>query len=1083
RDWFEQAVRLNVLADKYDEVPRIALTHDVHPKFYAGIDPAYHHIAWVNDARAKRLYYFEDGRGPYLIKDGTSVTPGSQIHSVYGMMGMGALDEYPENYEVFSETGDIALYLGRENLVGPDRQTGLGIDKIPKGYQFAPRSRNGQQAHSVIDEMRITKGVLYREPFSPPASFAHPQPSPWLAISDRRVDFVASQDRPNPPAQTLTLQNIGQGKPVHWQANTNADWIRITPREGTLGQQPVTLTITVYASDRWASLSEADISVELDESHTPAQTVTVGLNVQSSAETVWLFDEPRDAPHRFRLEDQSVNGFDLTLGPGGKIVSGKYGGALDPNGGRQGQAAIRRYIDPTHLNLGNFDWTWECWVNFCEPADDGDVLFMGREDIRIGPTYPFYRGVGHACGLEIGPHGKFLRWVNTRSGLTELLVKTDPAIINGETGGWHHLALAHDASAQQLTHWIDGHPQDSVPLPEPLEAFFRTGENNLSLGNTMRGHQSLNGYMDEVRVSLANKYQGIFQPPSSFAPAQKPVDLKAGPHLFIDNHLIAKSSGIERTTHNPEFPVAPPTGWNEFCRYVSYENMADAGVDCPNPKRRFLRTNFVHSQSKGAGLAGTIVSFAPTPEGPWINYEQNPAIPFVFEGEPGHMHAVVDAHPVIFDPDTKQFVMIYKTNPLSGENPKLAWYRDERWNAPNRIMSGYRRVTGLATSRDGVHWENHQQLFTPDDWDYGETQFHWGMMFKRGELYLTHLSVHHDDIDRTAGWTALATSRDLYHWTRHRDMFLPYGEEPTDGAKWIIAWGNQQLFIQDNHMYLGFFVQGSHKPPRRKFNGVARLPLDRFVSRDSIKNNNGTLLTPLVRFDPDTEHLQLNAHVAAGGEIRVQLRDEQGRVLPGYSFDECSPIQGDSIRHPVRWQNHKGPLGKTFGGRALKMELLLRRARLFAFYLTSPSWQGDVDTRVVRNWPAPDSFDTYELLEMTPPEQPTTSARNNSLNVSPRRLDFKVLKGRGLAYSGESPVQTLSIKTASPDTPWNIEARIPWLVITPKHGRGDAQVQIRAAGQSMRPGRFLGKIKVATPDTTDNKVDIATVFDLTLAED
>ena len=139
-------------------------------------------------------------------------------------------------------------------------------------------------------------------------------------------------------------------------------------------------------------------------------------------------------------------------------------------------------------------------------------------------------------------------------------------------------------------------------------------------------------------------------------------------------------------------------------------------------------------------------------------------------------------------------------------------------------------------------------------------------------------------------------------------------------------------------MYLGFFVQGSHKPPRRKFNGVARLPLDRFVSRDSIKNNNGTLLTPLVRFDPDTEQLQLNAHVAAGGEIRVQLRDEQGRVLPGYSFDECSPIQGDSIRHPVRWQNHKGPLGKTFGGRALKMELLLRRARLFAFYLTSPTW-------------------------------------------------------------------------------------------------------------------------------------------------
>ena len=171
RDWFERAIRLNVLADKYDEVPHIALTHDVHPKFYAGDDPTYHHITWVNDARAKRLYYFEDGSGPYFIKDGTSVTPGSQIHSVYGMMGMGALSEYPESYEIFSETGDIALYVGRENVIGPDRETGLGVDKIPKGYKFSPRPRNGQQARSVIDEMRITKAVLYREPFSPPAGF------------------------------------------------------------------------------------------------------------------------------------------------------------------------------------------------------------------------------------------------------------------------------------------------------------------------------------------------------------------------------------------------------------------------------------------------------------------------------------------------------------------------------------------------------------------------------------------------------------------------------------------------------------------------------------------------------------------------------------------------------------------------------------------------------------------------------------------------------------------------------------------------------------------------------------------------
>ena len=132
RDWFSQPVRLNVLADKYDEVPRLALMHDVHPKFYAGVDPSFHHVAWVYDAGIKRLYYFEDGEGPFYVRDGTSVTPGNQIHAIYGMIGMGPLDEYPYEYDVYSETGDIALYLGGENMIGPNREMGVGINKDRK---------------------------------------------------------------------------------------------------------------------------------------------------------------------------------------------------------------------------------------------------------------------------------------------------------------------------------------------------------------------------------------------------------------------------------------------------------------------------------------------------------------------------------------------------------------------------------------------------------------------------------------------------------------------------------------------------------------------------------------------------------------------------------------------------------------------------------------------------------------------------------------------------------------------------------------------------------------------------------------
>ncbi|MCH2131801.1 MAG: hypothetical protein MK179_21885, partial [Pirellulaceae bacterium] len=360
RDWFSQPVRLNVLADKYDEVPRLALMHDVHPKFYAGVDPSFHHVAWVYDAGIKRLYYFEDGEGPFYVRDGTSVTPGNQIHAIYGMIGMGPLDEYPYEYDVYSETGDIALYLGGENMIGPNREMGVGINKIPKGYEFAPRSRQEQRARGVIDEMRVSRAVRYRESFSPPPSFSQRPLGPWLRLSTRRLDFISIKDRASPDSQTLTIHNVGHGS-LAWSIRANQPWIRVTPDRGSVtGGEAVVVSVEVDSSGRWARLHEAELVLDTPGAASPPQTIKIGLSVQSSQESVWLFDEPIDAPHRYRLEDQSVNGLDLTLGPGGGMTPGKFGGGLDPLGGHQGQAAIRRYIDPTHLNLGHFDWTWEC---------------------------------------------------------------------------------------------------------------------------------------------------------------------------------------------------------------------------------------------------------------------------------------------------------------------------------------------------------------------------------------------------------------------------------------------------------------------------------------------------------------------------------------------------------------------------------------------------------------------------------------------------------------------------------------------------------------------------------------------------
>ncbi len=155
----------------------------------------------------------------------------------------------------------------------------------------------------------------------------------------------------------------------------------------------------------------------------------------------------------------------------------------------------------------------------------------------------------------------------------------------------------------------------------------------------------------------------------------------------------------------------------------------------------------------------------------------------------------------------------------------------------------------------------------------------------------------------------------------------------------------------------------------------------------------------------------------------------------------------------------------------------------FAIYLTSPTWQADDDTQVVKNWPSPDTYDIYELLDITVPDPKTTANKDLPLVAAPGQLNFKVLKGRGMAYSGESQVQTLSITTAHPKLQWKINATPPWLVVTPTSGRGNTQEKLQAVGQALRPGKFLGKIKVWAPDSVNDKVEIAAVFDLVIVED
>jgi hypothetical protein len=224
-------------------------------------------------------------------------------------------------------------------------------------------------------------------------------------------------------------------------------------------------------------------------------------------------------------------------------------------------------------------------------------------------------------------------------------------------------------------------------------------------------------------------------------------------------------------------------------------------------------------------------------------------------------------------------------------------------------------------------------IFTPDEQDEGEMQWYgMGAVMARGRLLVGMAKVLRDDLPaeqggrvKGIGYTTLAISRDGEHWHRFREPFLDRNPKPGTWDR-AMTWIDSAVLVGDElFLYYGGSARG-HKvaPFDERQIGLAKLPRDRYVSLDAKGMAVGTLRTvPLV---VGAAAMTLNAD-ARGGEIRVQLLDEAGKVRPGFAFADCQPITGNSLAHTVRW---KGALA-TLRHKTVRVEMRLRNARVFAF--------------------------------------------------------------------------------------------------------------------------------------------------------
>jgi len=183
-------------------------------------------------------------------------------------------------------------------------------------------------------------------------------------------------------------------------------------------------------------------------------------------------------------------------------------------------------------------------------------------------------------------------------------------------------------------------------------------------------------------------------------------------------------------------------------------------------------------------------------------------------------------------------------------------------------------------------------------------------------------------------------SRDGIHWMRYdRKPYVERGlpGEPDWGAAqqtgWHVRVGNYLYqyrtgwpFTHGGFRALPEEGRKSRDNWGRQYVGVAIQRLDGFVSADA-PYEGGWFVTPPLVFEG--ERLELNINVAAMGEARVQIEDEEGKPIDGFALDQCNRILFNDTAYVVKWQGRSDV--SALAGNAVRLRFAMRSAKLYAF--------------------------------------------------------------------------------------------------------------------------------------------------------
>lgn len=363
-------------------------------------------------------------------------------------------------------------------------------------------------------------------------------------------------------------------------------------------------------------------------------------------------------------------------------------------------------------------------------------------------------------------------------------------------------------------------------------------------------------------------------------------------------------------------------------------SVIDDGPTAQPANERFKMAWWGQSKPSPGGDPGMRVAFSPDGLH-WTACDGNPVLPDyskddnVDADDPRRPYGAGDIVDVFRDPYRNRYTALVKSPAIAADGyatgPRAGWYirrlvsqsvSDDfrRWERPWRIAAPEARDPGLL-----------------EFYSVGGTIARGGLLIGFVRMLHDDYPATAGGPAEGIGYATLITSRDGRHWQRHDDVFFDRDPNP-DAWDHAMTWIGCIVPVgEEDYVYYGGYKQG-HKiePLKERQIGLARMSRDRFVSRDA-RGRTGVLKTVALRLPTDARsRLALNAD-SPQSEIRVRVCNARtGNPIPGHDWTDCRPVVGDGQELPVNWQIGE-QLAIAANQSPVLLEFQLENAALYGF--------------------------------------------------------------------------------------------------------------------------------------------------------